>query len=92
VLLHQQARKIESEEEGEELRPGEAPPQTWWEPVAFDVFEPDGQYLGMVRAPEGFSRSPRPFMRGDTVWAVVRGELEVPYVVRSHVQRPREET
>jgi hypothetical protein len=92
VWLHQQARKIESEEEGEELTPGEIPPQTWLEPVAFDVFEPDGRYLGMVRAPEGFSRSPRPVMRGDTVWAVVRGELEVPYVVRFHVRRPREET
>jgi hypothetical protein len=92
VWLHQEARKIESEEEGEELRPSEIPPQTWWEPVAFDVFEPDGRYLGMVRAPDGFSRSPRPFMRGDTVWAVVRGELEVPYVVRFHIQRPREET
>jgi hypothetical protein len=82
VCLHQQARKIQSEEEGEELSPGEIPPQTWLESVAFDVFEPDGRYLGMVRAPEGFSRSPRPVMRGDTVWAVARGELDIPFVRR----------
>ncbi len=85
VHLHQEAIQIESAEV-EETRPGGVPPQTWIEPVAFDVFEPDGRYLGMVRAPEGFSTNPRPMMRGDTVWAVVRGELDVPYIVRLHIQ------
>ena len=23
----------------------------WWEPIVFDVFEPDGRYLGQVSAP-----------------------------------------
>jgi len=92
MLLHQKAEKIAEEElASEEPAPGEVPEQTWIEPVAFDVFEPDGRYLGMVRAPEGFARYPRPYMRGDTVWAVVRGELEVPYVVRFHIQH-RDET
>jgi hypothetical protein len=85
VLLHQEAYQIESDEEPEE-RPGEIPTQTWVEPVAFDVFAPDGRYLGMVRAPKGFSWRPQPVFRGDTVWATVRDELEVPYVVRFHVQ------
>ena len=31
---------------------------SWTEPVVFDVFEPDGTYLGQVSAPEGFSRIP----------------------------------
>lgn len=84
VHLYQEAVKIEPDEV-EETRPGEAPPQTWFEPVAFDVFEPDGRYLGMVRAPEGFATNPQPVMRGDTVWAVVRGELDVPYVTRLHI-------
>jgi hypothetical protein len=87
LLLHQKAEKIAEEEPASEKpAPGEVPEQTWIEPLAFDVFEPDGRYLGMVRAPEGFARNPRPFMRGDTVWAVVRGELEVPYVVRFHIE------
>jgi hypothetical protein len=87
VLLHQEAYQIESDEEPEE-RPGEIPTRTWVEPVAFDVFEPDGRYLGMVRAPRGFSRYPHPVFRSDTVWATVRDELEVPYVVRFHIQHP----
>ncbi len=82
VHLQQEAIQIESDAV-EETRPGEVPPQTWIEPVAFDVFEPDGRYLGMVRGPEGFSTTPQPVMRGDTVWAVVRGELDVPYIVRN---------
>jgi hypothetical protein len=90
VHLHQEAIQIESEEV-EETRPGEVPPQTWIEPVAFDVCEPDGRYLGMVRAPEGFATNPRPVMRGDTVWAVVRGELDVPYIVRLLVERGERE-
>jgi len=90
VHLHQEAVQIESADV-EEVRPGEVPPQTWIEPVAFDVFEPDGRYLGMVRAPEGFSTNPQPVMRGDTVWAVVRGEMDVPYIVRLQIEH-RDET
>lgn len=86
VLLHQEAYQIETDEETSD-RPGEIPTQTWVEPVAFDVFEPDGRYLGMVRAPRGFSRYPYPVFRGDTVWATVRDELEVPYIVRFHIER-----
>ncbi len=84
VHLHQEAIRVEPEDV-EETRPGEVPPQTWIEPVAFDVFEPDGRYLGTVKAPDGFSTDPQPVMRGDTVWAVVRGELDVPYVMRLHI-------
>lgn len=51
-------------------------------PVAFDVFEPSGDYLGRVNAPTGFSTSPRPVFRGETVWATVRDEFDVQRVVR----------
>jgi len=44
-------------------------PATWSEPVVYDVFEPDGRYLGEVRAPDGFKQYPEPVFRGDTVWA-----------------------
>ncbi len=86
VRLSQQAHKIEVAEETRTTRWGEFPVQTWIEPVAFDVFEPSGRYLGLVRAPEGFSTWPTPVIRGDTVWAVVEDELEVPYIVRFHIE------
>jgi hypothetical protein len=64
---------------GQEPDPTE---QTWVEPIAFDVFEPDGRYLGMVRVPDGFSTYPQPVARGETLWAVVRDELDVPQIVQ----------
>jgi hypothetical protein len=59
----------------------------WREPVAFDLFEPDGRYVGRVRAPMGVSMHPNPVIRGDTVWAVVRDELDVQRVARFRVGR-----
>ena len=59
----------------------------WREPVAFDVFEPDGRYLGRVHAPMGFSMQPKPVVRADTVWAVVQDELDVQRVARFRVGR-----
>jgi hypothetical protein len=93
VQLHQRAHQVEDAEELQSREaPGAIPEQTWIEPVAFDVFEPDGRYLGMVRAPEGFSARPWPVMRGDTVWAVVRDELDVPYIVRFHIEHSADAT
>ena len=62
--------------------PNARPPVRWREPVAFDLFESDGTYLGRVRAPQGFSIWPTPVSDRDQVWAVVRDELDVQYVVR----------
>lgn len=39
-------------------------------------------YLGRTRAPDRFDVYPTPVIRGDTLWGVVQGELDVPYVVR----------
>jgi hypothetical protein len=88
VWLHQEAHKTAAADVsagGDE--PGRIPEQTWFESVAFDVFEPDGRYLGMVRAPDGLAVYPTPVARGDTLWAVVEDELDVPYIVRFHIQR-----
>jgi hypothetical protein len=83
VKLYQEAHKIESAEDyPQEDEPGEIPEPTWIESVAFDVFEPDGRYLGMVTAPDGLATYPTPVARGDTLWAVVEDELDVPYIVR----------
>ncbi len=79
VALSQDSEKIEREEPSDDRR---IPEPTWVTSGAlFDVFEPDGTYLGIVRA-ESFSTYPAPTARGDTVWAVTRDELDVPYVTR----------
>ena len=60
-------------------------PVIWRSPLRYDVFEPDGTYLGTVAPPEGFSRTPRPVFDGDHVWAVARDELGVERVVRYRI-------
>ena len=59
----------------------------WQEPVAFDVFEPDGRYLGEVQAPEGFQKWPEPVFRGDTVWAAMEDSDGVRYIHRMEILR-----
>jgi hypothetical protein len=88
VQLHQPGEPIPDDEIDEPRDPGARPPTRWREPVAFDVFDPDGTYLGRARAPRGFSPFPTPVFDGDRVWAVVRDDLDVPYVVRFRVARP----
>jgi hypothetical protein len=87
VLLHQPGEPIPPDQIDEPRTPDARPPARWREPIAFDVFEADGTYLGLIRAPAGFTTSPSPVFDGDRVWAVVRDELEVPYVVRFRVVR-----
>ena len=57
------------------------------EKVRFDVFEPNGTYLGAVNAPADFMASINPVFDGDYVWAVTRGELDVQRVVRYRIVR-----
>jgi hypothetical protein len=57
----------------------------WREPIVFDVFEPDGRYLGQVSAPPGFRTQPLPSIRGNTVWAAVSDGGGVPNVVRFEI-------
>lgn len=64
------------------LPPGRRP-RSWTAPVAWDVFEPDGTFLGRVTVPPGSSILA---MRGDRAWGTVRDENDVPYVVRWRVK------
>jgi hypothetical protein len=87
VLLHQPARPVPEDElvtSGTD-GPNPRPPVRWREPVAFDVFEPDGTYLGLVRAPDGFALDPTPVFGPDRVWAVVRDAYDVQYVTRFRI-------
>jgi hypothetical protein len=90
LLRHTEAERVEVE--GEDRGPGapERPEVVWREPSVFDVFAPDGRYLGAVRPEVQVERSPPPVIRGDKVWAVTRDELDVPYVVRLRLVRPGE--
>lgn len=52
---------------------------SWIEPMAYDIFEGDGRFVGTVALPDRFRLHT---MRGDHVWGVIRDELDVQYVVR----------
>jgi hypothetical protein len=56
--------------------PGDAPPE-------FDVFDPDGEYLASVRMPEGVVTFHPPVIRRGHLYALVRGDFDVQYVVRA---------
>ena len=59
---------------------------TWEEDTRYDVFEPDGTYLGVVVAPEEFTSFPAPVFDGDHVWAVTEDEQGVERVVRYRIR------
>lgn len=65
--------------------PGDPPPSLWREPIAFDVFDPDGRYLGRVHTPDDFSTYPSPIADGDWLWATARDDLDVQYLVRYRI-------
>lgn len=59
----------------------------WEEDTRYDVFEPDGTYLGVVIAPDEFTSFPVPVFGSDRVWAVTEDEQGVQRVVRYRIQR-----
>jgi hypothetical protein len=58
------------------------PDPKWRQPLVYDVFEPDGRYLGRIKAP---AKTNFRAMRGDHVWAVARDSLDVEQIVRYRV-------
>lgn len=85
VMVHVPAERIPDDQLDRPSDPQARPPSRWREPVAFDVFEADGAYLGRVAAPEGFATYPRPLFRGDHVWGIVRDAFDVQYVIRFRI-------
>ena len=58
---------------------------------AFEVFGPDGEWIGNVPLPEevrysGFPTEAAVVIRGDTIWAVSRDQLDVNYITRYEVR------
>lgn len=78
---------VEVEDPNHDPSDPESLPDRWREPVAFDVFESDGRYLGRVTAPLDLSLYPNPVFDGDHVWAVTEDELDVQRIVRFRVVR-----
>ena len=60
-------------------------PVNWVESLRYDVFQPDGTYLGAMVPPDEFLPYPHPIFDGDKVWAVTRDELGVERVVRYRI-------
>jgi hypothetical protein len=65
----------------------------WVDPVTprsdddrvFDVFDPDGRYLGRARS--NFPIVGTPVFRGERLYAVTGDENDIPYVVRARIER-----
>lgn len=53
------------------------------------VFDPDGRYLGEVALPFQLRTNPVPVIRRGTMYAVTSDELDVPFVVRARIVKPR---
>ena len=83
VAVPTEARAVENPDHDPE-DPSSAP-VVWRAPPRYDVFEPDGTYLGAVTPPQGFTGSTMPIFDGDYVWAVTHDDLGVGRVVRFRI-------
>lgn len=64
--------------------PEQPPPPSWTEPPVYDVFEPDGVYLGEVHVPRGTALL---VARGEAAWGTREGAAGEVYVVRLRIER-----
>src|SRR5690606_22320869 len=61
----------------------------WVEATAWDVFEPDGTFLGRIPLPP---RATILAMRGDRAWGSILDENDVPYMVRWRIETGADST
>ena len=54
----------------------------------YDVFDPEGRFLGTLTLPFPLDDTSIPVIRDGAMYAVSEDELEVPYVVRARIERP----
>ena len=84
VRLATEARPFENENHDPEDPSSRS--VVWREPLRYDVFEPDGTYLGVVAPPDDLTPWVDPVFDGDYVWAVTRDDLGVERVVRYRIE------
>ena len=65
---------------------GGLPPLRWRESTAYDIFEPDGRFVGVLSPPLGTMLQ---HSDGGRVWGVVRDSLDVPRIVRFRLEAGR---
>lgn len=82
VRRYVEAEKVEEEEAGDP-DPDAQPPLTWVEPPVYDVFEPDGRFLGSLTLPP---RTTLFVFRGDRLWGLRSGEFDETYVVGFRIE------
>lgn len=70
--------------EGTPGTPQRPPTPSWVEPSVYDVFEPDGSYLGEVHVPRGTTLR---LVHGETAWGTREGEGGEILVVRLRLDR-----
>jgi hypothetical protein len=70
VRVYVPAVKVPADDDATPARSDRPPPRTWREPATYDVFEPDGTYLGRIRLPDGVTLAAH---RGDEVWGRASG-------------------
>jgi hypothetical protein len=51
----------------------------------FDIFDPEGRYLGRITLPVAIQHSP--VFRGAALYAISKDSMDVPFVVRGRVER-----
>lgn len=54
-----------------------SPTTIWVEPLAFDVFDRNGDFVRSVLAPPDLQIAPAPVFRRDTIWGISRDDLGV---------------
>jgi len=54
-------------------------------PARYDVYRPNGDYWGTVSTTLEVWPYVHPVVRGDHFWAIVRDDLDIPYVVRGQI-------
>ena len=67
---------------------------TYWNATdGLDVFDTNGRWIGHVNTPESWDTDPYPgtidpYFKGDTIWAALKEEFDVRYIVRFEVEWP----
>jgi hypothetical protein len=86
IWVHRHVPSVPREDVQEPAGPNQPPVFPFREPIVFDVFEPDGTYLGQVPVPE---RTTLQYFDGDVLWGIRTGEFDEQYAVRLRLVPPQ---